>query len=68
MRGDGGVSRAFRLERADAKVGSGARDTGGGLGQFLEGLTKQPAESGEQEGADESPPDLGKTLKKLFVN
>jgi hypothetical protein len=41
---------------------------GGGLGQVLEGLIKQPAEGGEQEGADESPPDVGKTLKKLFGN
>ena len=37
----------------------------GGLGQVLEGVTKQPAEGGEQNGGGLLP-DPGTTLKKLF--
>jgi AsmA protein len=63
---------AKALEGVKGTVEQLKEGAGGGLGQILEGVTKQPAEGGEQEGGESGGggllSDPGTTLKKLFGN
>ncbi len=58
---------AKALEGVKGTVEQLQKGATGGLGQVLEGVTKQPAEGGEQEGGGLLP-DPGTALKKLFGN
>lgn len=58
---------AKALEGVKGTVEQLQKGATGGLGQILEGVTKQPAEGGEQEGGGLLS-DPGTTLKKLFGN